>query len=154
MRKSLLPSLMSAFRAGCSAVQDSRLGSRHTNWPSLWQGATRDIGRRPASSILTHLPSMRSGWKTRAISSMMATNRADKSSRRRATKSSYSSLGLIGCAQPYVPPSLNTLGNCQTNLDAIVIGETKCRDVITKLNARRCPSALSVSPSSRSSSIS
>jgi hypothetical protein len=148
MSRSFCTSLRVGFRVGLEAsrdaFRDSRLGSQHTNRPRLWPTPRlTDRGFRP--SIFSRLTSMKTAWRTRAIDSMTATDRADQWSKRRATKSSYSSLGLIGWARPYVPRSLNSLRDCQTHMDATDIVETKCRDVISKLDARRYPSELSVS---------
>ena len=150
--RSIKLGIRTGYDASRGAYQATRLDSRHTNWTGLWTNAPRPTcSRRIASSIFRRLPLTRETRRTPRISFTTTANLEDELSRCRASKSSSlqpldsRSLGLIGWVPPYMPPSLNNVDDCQTKLDAIVIGETKCRDVITKLDARQHSYETSVS---------
>jgi hypothetical protein len=153
MSKSLLPSLMSAFRAGRKTFRESRLGSQHTNGSSLWQGATRRTGHRPISSIFSHLPSMRSRCRVPGISSMTTAQLETALTQRRAIESpsqptiDNQSLPLAAWIPPYYPSDLHTEGRCRQALAATYSGKKKTEMELTRLVNEQASLAASLATS-------
>jgi hypothetical protein len=125
----MFTSLRQGLRAGHSAFRDARLGSQHTNWPSLWTTPTRDTGHRFASSICSRLASRITGGKP-ATSFVTNANLKNPSLQQQVGNQS---LSLFNWIPPNYSSKFVTEKDCSRALSAIGIIKEKIDMEMTKL---------------------
>jgi hypothetical protein len=129
MSRSFCTSVRLGFMAGRSAFRNARLGSQHTNSPSLWTNPNGDTGHRFASSICS-----RFAWGTSrrkpAVSFMTIADLRETSLQQQVGNQS---LSLFAWIPPRYSSKFVTEKDCSRALSAIDIIKEKIDMEMTKL---------------------